>query len=102
MDGIKVGDETFADVYDAALCVIECGEGGDITIEPWVCPENYIGPMYDTVVRENYYYAGRHVIIRYTFTAEEVEGKDPEDWPYDNGSMEIELDYDFVCPVEVE
>lgn len=102
MTGVTVGKDTFADVYDAALCVIECGEGGDITVEDWICPQDYIGPMYAVVVRESYYYGGRRVIVRYSFTEDEIEGKEPEDWPYDNGTMEIEFDYDFVCPAEVE
>lgn len=103
MTGVKLGDREFKDQYDAGMFVIECAESGDITVEDWVRPSpDYDGPSYDVMVRESYRYAGMIVIIRYSFTNEEIEGKDIEDWPYDNGSMMLEYDWYNVTPAEVE
>lgn len=101
--GVKLGDKFFKNTYDAGAYVIECAESGDITVEDWVRPyPDYDGPSYDVMVRESYRYAGMIVVIRYSFTNEEIEGKDPEDYPYDNGTMEIEYDWYHVVPVSAE
>lgn len=98
---IMVGDERFEDAYDAAAMVLECGEFRDVSWEPWRMPESgYIGPVYDMEVLNDYRLGDHAVQVRWMFTSDEIGDEDPEDWPYDNGTMEIVVDGDFVQEVE--
>lgn len=97
MAAVRIGTARFEDEYTAAEAVQMDGELRDVEVDAWRVPEGgYIGPMYDTVVRESRIYAGVPVTLRWCFTAEEVEGREVEDYPWDNGTMEVEFDGDEV------
>lgn len=98
---IMIGNERFEDAYDAAAMVIECNEGvQDVTDDAWVCPEQYIGPMFDTVHTETYRLGKHSVQVRWLFTDAETDGKDPEDYAWDNGTMAVVVDGDYVQEAE--
>lgn len=117
---IMIGDERFEDRYAAGLAVIERSELYDYDIDEWRQPEpNYIGHVYATEVTETYkwftgvHYDGfghpmsdyRHVQVSYGFDDDETidedgEPIDPDLWPWDNGSLAVIVDGDFVKEVE--
>lgn len=91
------GMGTYADTYDAAKAVIECGECIDSDTDQWIVPENgYIGPMYDTVVTERWVVGGRAIDVEWFFRDDETEGREMNDWPWDNGTMAVVVDDCFV------
>ncbi len=94
---VKIGTARFENETMAAEAVQMDGELRDVWIDAWTAPETgYIGPMYDAIVRELRIYGGVPVTLKWCFMADEVEGKDPEDYPWDNGTMAIEVDGDAV------
>lgn len=90
----------YRDAYDAAAAVIECGQCIDSGTDAWTVPETgYIGPMYDTVVTETWRIGDRVVQVEWCFTREETEGREMNDWPWDNGTMAVVVDGDIVQEV---
>lgn len=100
---IQIGTERFESMADAVNAVeLNATRDIEITMDPWMCPDCYAGPMYDTEVTVTCLCFGRQVQIRYLYTDAQLAGRIPgdEDFPWDAADAELVIDDLNVLEVE--
>lgn len=99
---IQIGDMRFEDRYEAATDVLENG----VLMDDWQEEVRLDGVILDDSPREWIRHIEQYIVddipvrVAWMFLPDEIEGKDMDDWPYDNGTLTIIVDGENVVEVE--